>query len=144
MEVKKEVSIWMQSIGHYRGFIITVISVGVKSRSHISSRWLQCTLLDVCTFAIQVQKSKNYFNMEALSIGCWNKHWPQYFNRIFISSTGYLTICPAIVVQAALESRAACTTIAWKMWDNQLMNSKFDENILISAYFCSLCWVPPY
>ena len=34
------------------------------------------------------------------------------FYRILISSTGYRSICPAIVVQAALVSRAACTTMA--------------------------------
>ena len=45
-------------------------------------------------------------------MSCRNKHWSQYFNRILISSTGHFTICPAIVVQAALDSRAACTTMA--------------------------------
>ena len=55
--------------------------------------------------------SKIDFNMEALSISCRNKHWSKYFHRILISSTGYLTICPAVVVQAALESRAASTTM---------------------------------
>ena len=46
--------------------------------------------------------------MEALSISCRNKHWSQYFNQILFSSISYLTICPAVVVQAALDSRAAC------------------------------------
>ena len=50
--------------------------------------------------------------MEALSISCRNKHVSQYSNRILISSTGYLAICPAVVVLAALDSRAACTTAA--------------------------------
>jgi hypothetical protein len=50
--------------------------------------------------------------MEALSIGCRNKHWSQCFNQILISSTGLISSGPAIVVQAALESRAACTTTA--------------------------------
>ena len=34
------------------------------------------------------------------------------FYRILISSTGYPSKCPAVVVQAALDSRAACTTMA--------------------------------
>ena len=41
-----------------------------------------------------------------------------------------LTIYLAIVGQAALEARA---------WPGILMKSKFDENILISTYFCSIC-----
>ena len=48
----------------------------------------------------------------ALSIDCRNKHWSQCFNRILIWSSGLSTICLAVVVQAALESRAACTTTA--------------------------------
>ena len=50
--------------------------------------------------------------MEALSIDCRNKHWPQCFNRILISSAGSTSICSAVVVQAALDFRAACTTTA--------------------------------
>ena len=69
-------------------------------------------LLVRVSLGTQVWNSKIDFNMEALSISCRNKHWSKYFHRILISSTGYLTICLAIVVQAALESRAACTTIA--------------------------------
>ena len=63
---------------------------------------------------IQVRNSKIDFIMEALSISCRNKHWSQYFNWILFSSTptGYLTICLAKGLQAALESRAACTTTA--------------------------------
>ena len=34
------------------------------------------------------------------------------FYRILISSTGYHSKCAAIVVQTALGSRAACTTMA--------------------------------
>ena len=51
--------------------------------------------------------------MEALSIGAVEvnaDHWSFY--QIWISSIGYLPIFPAIVVQAALDSRAACTTTA--------------------------------
>ena len=63
---------------------------------------------------IQVWNSKIDFNMEALSIDCRNKHWSQCFNQILILSSGLRlsTIRPAVVVQAALESRAACTTTA--------------------------------
>ena len=61
---------------------------------------------------IQVWNSKIYFNMEALGISCRNKQWSKYFHLILISSTGYLTICPAVLVQAALEPWAACTTMA--------------------------------
>ena len=61
---------------------------------------------------IQVRNSKIDFDMEALSISCRNKHWSQYFNQILFSSTGYLTICLAVMVQAALDSRTACTTMA--------------------------------
>ena len=50
--------------------------------------------------------------MEALSIGCRKKHGSQCFNQILISSTGLITIGLTIVVQAALDSRAACTTMA--------------------------------
>ena len=67
---------------------------------------------EINILGIHFRKSKNYLNMEALSIDCRNKHWSQCFNQILISSTGYLTIHPAVVVQAALESRAACTTTA--------------------------------
>ena len=66
----------------------------------------------VLRLGIQIRKSKIHLNMEALSIDCRNKHWPQCFNRILISSAGSTSICPAIVVQAALDSRAACTTTA--------------------------------
>ena len=66
----------------------------------------------VGTLVIQVPNSKIDFNMEALSISCRNKHWSQYFNLILFSSTCCLTICPAVIVQAALESRAACITTA--------------------------------
>ena len=34
------------------------------------------------------------------------------FYRILISSTGYPSKCPAVVVQAAPDSRVACTTTA--------------------------------
>ena len=51
-------------------------------------------------------------NMQALCIDCRNKHWSQYFNQILIKLTGLITPGPAIVVQAALDSRAACTTTA--------------------------------
>ena len=68
--------------------------------------------MGICSLGIQICKSKLHLNMEALSIYCRNKHWPQCLNRILISSAGSTSICSAIVVQAALESRAACTTTA--------------------------------
>ena len=70
------------------------------------------TGMDPCILGIPIQKSKIHLNMEPLSIDCRNKHWPQCFNRILISSAGSTSICSAVVVQAALESRAACTTTA--------------------------------
>ena len=45
--------------------------------------------------------------MEALSIGCRNKHWWQSFNKILISSPSLITTGLAIVAQAALDSWAA-------------------------------------
>ena len=45
-------------------------------------------------------------------IGCRNKHFSQCFNQILISSTGLATVCLGIVVQAALEARAAGKTVA--------------------------------
>ena len=93
------------------------------------------------TLVIQARNSKIDFNMEALSISCRNKYWSQYFNRILFSSTGYLTICLAVVVQAALESRAASTTTAWHsgiLWDNQLMKSKFDNKYFDQCLFLQL------
>ena len=65
-----------------------------------------------CRLGIQIRKSKIDLNILALSIGCRNKHWSQCFNQILISSTGLITPGPAVVVQAALESRAACTRTA--------------------------------
>ena len=55
------------------------------------------------TLGIQVRNSKNDLNMEALSIGCRNKYRSQCFNQILISSTGLATVCPAVVVKAALS-----------------------------------------
>ena len=82
-------------------------SMLVMRSGHLISIWVVPTLL-----GIQYWNSKIDFHMEALSISSRNKHWSKYFHQILISSTGYLTICLAIVVQAALESRAACTTTA--------------------------------
>ena len=59
------------------------------------------------TLGIQVWNSKNDLNMEALSMGCKNKYWSQCFNQIFIPSTGLVTVCPAIVVQAEVFISAA-------------------------------------
>ena len=52
---------------------------------------------------IQIQKSKIYFNEVALRIGCRNMFWSQCFNQ---------NLGPAIVVLAALDTRAASTTTA--------------------------------
>ena len=64
------------------------------------------------TLVIQIRNWKNYLNIVVLSIDFRNKHWSQCFNLILIWSSGLSTICPAVVVQAALDSRAACTTTA--------------------------------
>ena len=58
---------------------------------------------------IQIQKSKIYFNEVALRIGCRNMFWSQCFNQ---KLSGWTTLGPAIVVLAALVSRAACTIMA--------------------------------
>ena len=44
------------------------------------------------TLGIQIRKSKIHLNMETLSIDCRNKHWPQCFNQILISSAGSTSI----------------------------------------------------
>ena len=94
--------------------------------SNDTSPWLIATSLQ-CALGIQVRNSKNDLNMEALSMGCRNKHESQCFNPILISSTGFTTVHLAILVQAALDSRAACTTTtAGQTVVNQLMKSKFD------------------
>ena len=72
--------------------------------------YIVCYIIGTYILGIQGWNKKKDFNMEALSISYRNKYWSQCFNQILISSTGYLTICPAVVVQAALGSRAACTT----------------------------------
>ena len=71
-----------------------------------------CIIVKCCMLVIQFRNSKIDFNMDARIIDCRNKHWSQYFNQILFLSTGYFTLCPAVVMQAALESRAACTTTA--------------------------------
>ena len=63
-----------------------------------------------CILGIQIRNLKNDLNMEALGMGCRNGHWSQCSNQILISSTGLVASGPAVVVQAALESRAACCT----------------------------------
>ena len=65
-----------------------------------------------CKLGIQIRNTKNNSNIVTLSIGCRNKHWSQCFNQILISSTGLIAPGPAVVVQAALDSRAACTRTA--------------------------------
>ena len=67
---------------------------------------------NTCTLGIQIRNSKIDKNIVALSIGCRNKPWTQCFNQNLISSTGWTTSGPAVVLQAALESSAACTTTA--------------------------------
>ena len=76
------------------------------------------------------------FNMEALSISCRNKHWSQYLNRILFTSTGYLTIFPAVVVQAVLDSRAACTTtsvhiVRWLVDENNIRLKYCDQCLFL-------------
>ena len=58
---------------------------------------------------IQIRKSKIYLNEVALRIGCKNMFWSQCFNQ---KLSGWTTLGPAIVVLAALVSRAACTIMA--------------------------------
>ena len=58
---------------------------------------------------IQIRKSKIYLNEVALRIGCRNMFWSQCFNQ---KLSGWTTLGPAIVVLAALVSRAACTIMA--------------------------------
>ena len=72
--------------------------------------------------------------MEALSIGFRNIHWSFY--QILISSTVYPSICLVIVVQADLDSRAACITTT-RYIDSQ-WNQNSIELSVISLYFCSL------
>ena len=60
---------------------------------------------------IQIQKSKIYFEV-ALKIECRNMPWSQCFNQNLISRTGWTTLGTAIMVQAALDTRAANTTMA--------------------------------
>ena len=86
------------------------------------------------TLGIQIRNSKNYLNIEALSIDCRNKHWSICFNRILISSTGLIAISPAVLVQAAMESRAACITTAG------LIAIKPVDEINIWLKHCDQCW----
>ena len=60
----------------------------------------------------RIRKSKIYLNEVALKIGCRNMFWSQCFNQKLISRSGWTTLGPAIVVQAALDTRAASTTTA--------------------------------
>ena len=94
--------------------------------------------------------------MEAVSIDCRNKHWSQCFNQILISSTYLVTVCSAIAVQAALESRAACTTTAgpivikpvdeFKIWLKHSDQCLFLQPILSASIFkliFGFCtWIP--
>ena len=107
-------------------------SKGMSNDVYTNISYLWLVVVDISRLGIQVWNSKNDFNMEALSVSCRNKHWSKYVHWILISSTCYLTICPPAPQRPGI------------LWDNHLMKSKFDENILVRAYFCSLCWVPAY
>ena len=103
---------------------------------------------------IQIRKSKIDLNIVALSIGCRIMHWSLYFNQILISSTGLIT--PAVVMQAALESRAACTTTAGpgvikpvsetKIWLKHFDQWLFLQPMLSATIFKSIfefrIWIP--
>ena len=92
----------------------------------------------------------------ALSIGCRNKPWTQCFNQNLISSTGWTTSDPAVVVQAALESSAACTTMAGpevvqpvdeiKFWLKHFVQGLFLKPMLSATIFLSIfefrIWIP--
>ena len=79
--------------------------------------------------------------MEALSIGCKNKHW----SLIILSDFDFINW-----LSLNMLSRRLLLSPEWPAPQrpsilrdsNQLMKSKFDK--MISVYFCSLCWVPPY
>ena len=109
-----------------------------------------------CTLGIQIRNSKIHLNIVALSIGCRNKHWSQCFNQILISLTGLTTSGTAVVVQVALESRAACATTARhkvvkppdeiKIWLKHCDQCLFLQPILSTTIFISIfefrIWIP--
>ena len=82
-----------------------------------------------------------------LSIDCRNKHWSQCFNWILISSAGSPSVCLATVVLAALDSRAASTTVAGQTEgqpaDEIKIRLKHCDQYLFLQYMLN-CWVPPY
>ena len=94
-------------------FVTTKIFLSLKKCLYLIKIWRSnMESNSIPMLVIQVRNSKIDFDMEVLSISCRNNYWSQYFNRILFSSTSYLTIWLAIVVQAALDSRTACTTTA--------------------------------
>ena len=108
------------------------------------------------SLGIQIRNSKIDLNIVALSIGCRNKHWSQCFNQILISLTGLISSGPSIVVQAALDSRAACTTTAGpevvkpvdeiKIWLKHCDQCLFLQPMLSATIFKSFfefrIWIP--
>ena len=105
---------------------------------------------------IQIRNLKNDLNIVPLSICLRKKHWLQFFNQILISLTGLTTSGPAVVVQAALESRAACTTTAGlemvkpvdeiKIWLKHCDQCLFLQSMLSASIFKSIfyfrIWIP--
>ena len=57
-------------------------------------------------------KLKIGFKTSVLNINYRNIYWSQFFNQILIYLAGLITLGPATMVLAALESRAASTTAA--------------------------------
>ena len=115
-----------------------------------NSLWVIFSLgqTQICTLGIQIRNSKIDKNIMALGIGCRNKPWTQGFNQNLISSTGWTTSGPAVVVQAALDSRAACTTTAGpevvqpvdeiKFWLKHCVQGLFLHPMLSATIFLSI------
>ena len=116
---------------NYEKVRLKTLSKEINSLSFIFFSWASLEN----SLGIQVWNSKIDFNMETLSISCRNKHWSQYFNQILFSSTGYLTICPAVVVQAVLDSRAACTSMARQILWSVLISAAYAECLDIKINF---------
>ena len=79
--------------------------------------------------------------MEALSIGCRNKHWL----LIILSNFNFINIpqyAQPLWCRLPWTQEQPVPQRPGILRDNQLMKSKFDK--MFSVYFCSLCWVPPY
>ena len=95
----------------------------------------------LCFYRNTNPKSKIGFKTSEINISCRNIYWSQFFNQILIYSPRIITLGPTAVVLAALESRAASTTIAGHI----AIKPKFDWRIMIiSVHFCRLLWVPPF